>query len=635
MKHFKQDWRLIRRALKLIHTFTPNYLLHMILFAAETSLDQYVGIYFGAWIINELTGQRSWTKMAILVATMSVLMFGLVFVSKYSWRRIRVNQIISTAWEESALNAKSFSLDYADMENPAVRDHRSGISENRHRGGLGSLMMSLMFFIRNLFSILFSSILLIDLFTLRTTAQTNGLLAFFNSNWAAALIGLVLLATLLYVSRLAKRTEEGYYEDMQELPRVDRLMRFYMDEYLDDSKAGKDLRIYAQKRFIQASTSHILQDFLRLNKKLSLFSFRIEEHSGLIEAAMQGLVYLLVACRAMAGAFGVGNLVKYVSVVEGFIGNASWAGRSLAYLRANNKQITLYFDYMDRQTKMKKDGLPVDTGITQHTIAFHNVRFCYPGQESNALHGLNLQLNSGERLAVVGRNGSGKSTMIKLLCWLYEPTEGYISLDGVDIRKTDYAQYQALFSVVFQDFRLFSFGLGQNVAASDSYDAKKVLDCLTKAGLGERFASLPKGLETPIYQDFDEDGIEVSGGEAQKIAIARALYKDAPFVILDEPTAALDPIAEHEIYTHFDEIIGEKTAVYISHRLSSCRFCNRIAVFQEGELIQTGSHEELLRETQGAYAKLWEAQAQYYAEQGAQTGAFPPFDSAITATSAC
>jgi len=183
----------------------------------------------------------------------------------------------------------------------------------------------------------------------------------------------------------------------------------------------------------------------------------------------------------------------------------------------------------------------------------------------------------------------------------------------MDIREVDYEQYQALFSVVFQDFRLFSFGLGQNVAAGDTYDAQRAADCLEKAGMNERLQTLPDGLETAIYKDFDENGVEVSGGEAQKIAIARALYKDAPFVILDEPTAALDPIAEHEIYARFDEIIGEKTAVYISHRLSSCRFCHKIAVLKDGELAQIGSHEELLADTDGPYARLWNAQAQYYA----------------------
>lgn len=247
-----------------------------------------------------------------------------------------------------------------------------------------------------------------------------------------------------------------------------------------------------------------------------------------------------------------------------------------------------------------------------YEIAFDHVSFRYPGAEQYALRDLSLKLHVGERLAVVGMNGSGKTTMIKLLCRLYDPSEGKITLNGIDIRKYDYAEYLELLSVVFQDFKLFSLPLGQNIAASTQYDSQKALTCLEKAGFGERIKALPRGLDTCLYKDFDEDGVEISGGEAQKIALARALYKDAPFIILDEPTAALDPIAEYEIYSMFDGIVGERTAIYISHRLSSCRFCHDIAVFHEGALVQRGSHDDLVADKSGKYFELWHAQAQYY-----------------------
>jgi ATP-binding cassette subfamily B protein len=217
-------------------------------------------------------------------------------------------------------------------------------------------------------------------------------------------------------------------------------------------------------------------------------------------------------------------------------------------------------------------------------------------------------------MAVVGMNGSGKTTMIKLLCRLYDPTEGEITLNGYDIKKYDYDEYMSIFSVVFQDFKLFSFPIGQNIAASTEYDEKKAEHCLNMAGFGGRLGNMPKRFDTSLYKDFEEDGVEISGGEAQKIAIARALYKDAPFIVLDEPTAALDPIAEFEVYSKFNEIVEDKTAIYISHRLSSCRFCDDIAVFHEGELIQRGSHDALIDDGGGKYHELWNAQAQYYAE---------------------
>ena len=215
-------------------------------------------------------------------------------------------------------------------------------------------------------------------------------------------------------------------------------------------------------------------------------------------------------------------------------------------------------------------------------------------------------------MAVVGENGSGKTTFIKLLCRLYDPTEGEILLNGKDIKEYDYKEYMSIFSVIFQDFTLLPFSLAQNVSASESYDEEKVVDCLNKAGFADRLSTLPDGINTVIYKDFKKNGVDVSGGEAQKIAIARALYKNSPFIILDEPTAALDPLAEFEIYSKFNEMVGRKTAIFISHRLSSCRFCDDIAVFDDGRLIQRGSHKTLIAEG-GKYGELWNAQAQYYA----------------------
>ena len=229
-----------------------------------------------------------------------------------------------------------------------------------------------------------------------------------------------------------------------------------------------------------------------------------------------------------------------------------------------------------------------------------------------AVDGFNITIEKGQLYGLIGPNGAGKTTLIKLLCRLYDPTDGVILLNGIDIRKYRYDEYMDIFSVVFQDFQLFSLPLGQNVAARQNYDAARVTDCLEKAGFGERLAKMPQGLNTYLYKELDENGVEVSGGEAQKIAIARALYKDAPFIILDEPTAALDPIAEAEIYAKFNEIAGDKTAIYISHRLSSCKFCDEILVFDRGSILQQGTHEALLEQASGKYAQLWNAQAQYY-----------------------
>ncbi len=268
----------------------------------------------------------------------------------------------------------------------------------------------------------------------------------------------------------------------------------------------------------------------------------------------------------------------------------------------------MVFLFLDIPNRMYQGSLTVEKRSDRnYEVEFRNVSFRYPNTEQYALRNISLKFKVGERLALVGQNSSGKTTFIKLLCRLYDPTEGEILLNGIDIRKYNYHEYMNVFSVVFQDFKLLSLPVGQNIAAREVCDAQKAEDCCRKAGIRERVASMENGLDTFLYKDLSEEGVRISGGEEQKLAIARALYRDSAFLILDEPTAALDPMAEYEIYTRLNEIVEDKTAIYISHRLSSCRFCDEIIVFHEGHMVQQGSQEALLAQKEGKYSELWNA----------------------------
>ena len=236
--------------------------------------------------------------------------------------------------------------------------------------------------------------------------------------------------------------------------------------------------------------------------------------------------------------------------------------------------------------------------------------FRYPRAQAPTLRNLNLTLKKGQRLAVVGENGAGKTTMIKLLLRLYDPDEGRILLGGRDIRQLSPQEYADQFSVVFQDFRLFAFSVRENICLGRE-EEERLDRVLAQTGLDELLAGYEKGADTSVYKQFDEKGVEFSGGERQKIAIARALYKDAPIVVMDEPTAALDPIAEEEIYNQLNALIHGRTALFISHRLSSCKFCDEVAVFQDGRVVEQGSHEDLMKE-EGLYRRMFTAQSQYY-----------------------
>ena len=326
-------------------------------------------------------------------------------------------------------------------------------------------------------------------------------------------------------------------------------------------------------------------------------------------------MYIFVCLKAQGGAFGVGSVTQYVSAVTTFSGNAALLLNTVSHMQANAEFLRIIYTFFDIPDAMYQGSLTTEKRTDRrYNVEFKDVSFKYPGSDIWALRHVNMKFKVGRRLALVGENGSGKTTFIKLLCRLYDPQEGQILLNGIDIRKYRYDDYMGIFSVVFQDFQLLDQPLGSNVAGRVTYDRERAKKALLDAGFGERLAAMEKGLDTMLYKELTEDGVELSGGEAQKIAIARALYKDAPFIILDEPTAALDPIAEAEIYSKFNEIAGDRTSIFISHRLSSCKFCDEIAVFHEGAVIQQGSHAELLADSSGKYCELWNAQAQYYTE---------------------
>jgi ATP-binding cassette subfamily B protein len=335
--------------------------------------------------------------------------------------------------------------------------------------------------------------------------------------------------------------------------------------------------------------------------------------SAVISESFTALLFAFVGLKAWGGAFGVGSVTQYVGAVALMsVGIAEFVKFGGAVIN-NASALKVFFAFLDMPNAMFQGSLTTEKRSDhKYEIEFRNVSFKYNSASVYALKNISLKFEIGKRLAIVGQNGSGKTTFIKLLCRLYDPTEGEILLNGIDIRKYDYLQYMAIYAVVFQDFRLLSAALGQNVAAAASFDGAQAADCLEKAGFGERLKTMPDGLDTLLFKDLG--GIDVSGGESQKIALARALYKSAHFAVLDEPTAALDPVAEFEVYTKMNEIVGEKTAVFISHRLSSCRFCSDIAVFHEGVLTQRGNHETLIADAGGKYYELWNAQAQYYTE---------------------
>lgn len=378
---------------------------------------------------------------------------------------------------------------------------------------------------------------------------------------------------------------------------------------------GKEVRINNLQNWIynkaDKNTDIYLNTSKRHNTELQFNNLLSITASILQECA----VYVILAYRVVFKGMSIGDFSMYMTSVSTFSDNVSSIVDSISSFMETGMFVKDFRYCIEIAEKSEKSDGRNTNDIDRDNIVlkFNNVSFKYPNTDRFILKNISMTLKRGESVSIVGVNGAGKTTLIKLICRLYEPTEGEILLNGVDIRKYSYEEYIGLIGAVFQDFKLFSFSVRENVAFNENSDDDKILSCLYRSGLKKKIDNLSCGLDTNISKEFDSEGIEFSGGEGQKLAMARTLYKDAPIIILDEPTSALDPIAEAEIYSKFHSITEDKMAVYISHRLSSCRFCDKIVVLNEGMIAQYGSHDELMTEG-GLYSEMWNMQAQYYVE---------------------
>lgn len=610
---------LTRRAFEIQWRINRKFFLSNGCYGIISTLSPFVTIWFSARLLSELAGECRPEKLVFwaVCAACTGLLIRLLTSTAEHWKD--ANQ--PTFWHrtEHLYAEKMQSMDFEDVEDARIHELRSQIDQNDNYNsfGLNRPLWEINGIISALTGILASVAMTVSLF--RSSVNPGFSMQWLNSPLCAAvLLGLIFAAAFVSIRMTAISTAcVCGMTAMEHVKKGNRIWCYYGFRLPGLTKAGMDIRLYHMDRGIRAALEQSQKEDWMVETATANVRGRCEGISQLSGSICYGLCYIYVALKALGAAFPIGFVVQYV----GAIGQLSESVRKLAVsvtsLIQNASYLEVTYSFLDIENKKYMGTIPVEKrNDNEFEIEFRDVSFRYPGTETDALKHLSFRFKLGTKLAVVGMNGSGKSTMIKLLCRLYDPTEGEILLNGINIQKYDYEEYMSLFSVVFQDFQLFSFTLGENVAARRSYDREKVLRCLQEAGFGQRLSQLPKGLDTYLNQDFDQSGVTMSGGETQKIALARALYKDAPFMILDEPTAALDPLAEYEIYTRFNDMVGNKTAVYISHRLSSCRFCDEIAVFHQGELVQYGSHAELLADMKGQYYALWMAQAQYYAEEG-------------------
>lgn len=599
-----------------IHKLCPSYIPLSVLFMLLNRALPFVPMIMGARIIDMLVAgedeKEILTVAAILVG--SVMLMELLRCALAHMMEIR--RALVSDRKNRDIGCKAMALDYDILERNSTLELISRADGNTDKmGGLGTYLQKML----NLFGAVVSCIAAVITMAglLKTTPcdRQGAVYRFFESPLSYVTLLCLLIFSIFVKSKCeAKQGQIRYSCDQAEV-KSGRIYWFFFN-LINDYPMGKDIRIFNMSDMIMRKGAGARRDIEDAQKKAIRDGMRVGIWSILVQNIYAVAVYVFVGIKAIYDMITIGEVTKYISAITLLQSQIGVVFSLFIELNTHNIYLESYNELMAVKNEKDDGTLPVEKRLdNEYELEFRNVSFHYPNNDRMILMNVSFRLKQGQKLAIVGANGAGKTTFIKLLCRLYDPTEGEILLNGIDIRKYDYDEYIRLFSIVFQDYKIFSFSVAENVAAGPDFDRDRVVKSLQEAGIYDRVCEMKKGIDSKLLkdqQDGDEEGIEISGGEKQKIALARALYRDAPVVIFDEPTSALDPIAEQDIYQRFNDMVADKTAVFISHRMSSCRFCDEIVVFDDGQIVENGTHDELVTKEQGIYRRMWEAQAQYY-----------------------
>lgn len=559
------------------------------------SIAPFIGIFLPKFLIDELLGQR---RIEIILMTL-IGFFLLSSVVNYSiaWLRCAYSPRVTKIRTDyiTMISDKIMKMDFKNTEDPEVLNKIKSVMNAVMSNNTG---------VEGVYHTL------LGLFGRLTAFVGYISIVLFLSPW----ILLFLIINVLISYALTMRVKKYEYSQKEKAADKDR-RTFYVFDTMYDFAYGKDIRIYDLKNILIDKFKKFRGERIDISNDVQEKQLKVKIVDVILLVIREFVVYGYLIYNVLFTGMSIGDFTMYFSTINGF---GDWMKGILDDL-ANIKAQNMYLDDMREfleiksEDKEKTRDIPIDSS---YEIEFKNVSFKYPKTDKYIYKNLSLKIKKGQRLAIVGINGAGKTTFVKLLCRLYEPTSGEILINGINIQSFSKEEYYKILSVVFQDIKTFAFTVAENVSLEslEDVDREKVLQCIEKAGVGGKINSLQKGIDTSLLKILDGEGVELSGGENQKLALARALYKNGKIVILDEPTSALDAVAEYNIYKGFDELIGDKTAIYISHRLASTKFCDVIAFFENGEIVEYGTHEELLKKN-GKYSDMFNIQAQYYKEE--------------------
>ncbi len=547
-------------------------------------------------VIEEITEGKPLRQLLVVTAAMTAALAAASGVQKYLNQLIYWNKFKMNAFFLRQITRKGLTTDYRNQENEHFRtlQNESFASCNGNFSHYAQIYDAAVLFFSNLLGFLtFAGILvtlnpLVIIFLFLTTL-VNFLLNRRISKW------------------IEKNTNEkaGYEQRMQ-----------YVIRAADDPQAAKDIRLYRLAAWLDGIYEKNLKGLLGWYRKYTGKLFGVSAADSALVLIREGVTYAYLIYLALNNRISVAEFVLYFNVTAGF---STWLGSLLGQItvfQRLNHALNRFRTYLEYPEKYLRDGgKPAGDRTTPRTLELQHVSFRYSDDGADVIRDFSLALQPGEHLAVVGLNGAGKTTLVKLVCGLTEPAEGMVLYGGTDVREFNRDEYYTLFGTVFQDYSILPVTVEEIVAENDSshIDRDRVESCLKQAGLWEKISSLPEGAKSKYNKTFWDDGISLSGGETQKLLLARALYRHAPIIVLDEPTAALDPVSENRLYETYDEVMQGKTTVFISHRLAYTRFCHRIILIENGQIAEEGTHEELLAK-KGRYYELFETQAKYYRE---------------------
>jgi ATP-binding cassette subfamily C protein len=576
--------------------FDKGLFLYFGLYTILTAVLPFIGIFAPKFLIDELMGPKRTNILISILGAFFILSAVVNYFTAYLNGAYYPKMVLARFRFINMMYTKSMTMDFKHTENPKTLNdiESAGRAVSNNVDGIEGVF-------HKLFGIFGSAISFVGYIAI--VAILNPLV----------LIYLIINVFVTYFLTLKVKTYE--HDKKDKISEVERRSNYIYNTMYDFSY-GKDIRIYKLGSWLSRKFKELKNERVNIHKKIKYKYFTVSAVEVVLLLLREGIIYAYLIYRVLEKGMSIGDFTMYFATISSF---AAWMQKlmaDMAHIRAQNLYINDFRDFLELDDEKENPSLapiPIDK---PYEIEFRKVSFKYPNSERYIYKNLSFKINAGQRLAIVGVNGAGKTTFIKLLSRLYDPTEGDILINGVNIKSFDKEEYRKLFSVVFQEIKMFAFSVAENVALAkeSSINRERVMEAIEKAGMGEKIRTLKNGIDTSTLKILDDSGVEFSGGENQKLALARALYKNGDIVVLDEPTAALDAIAEYNIYKGFDSLVGDKTAIYISHRLASTRFCDVIAFFEDGQIKEYGTHEELLKKN-GRYAEMFNIQAHYYKEE--------------------